>query len=560
MNDPGYDGSALDDLSATPVAPTPAPEAPTLPVAARLRRRQRGQALPLMALALVVLLGFTGLALDVSMLLLRTLQQQRAADAAALAGVVQLPDYTANAIRVARDYAGRNGYIHDTNGGYPQVTVIKVANYNTRIKVTINALHDVYFMRIFGIDTVPIERTAEAIYAKPIRLGCNKCVTFGVGNQNPKLVHDADPQNQCKGCVLTTDRITNFWAAISGPGSKYDSGDEYNSKYLADGGWDGSCPGIIGVGTGNVDYVPRSPANKGAGYSYGLYVEPNNSPLKIYVYDPAQYYRPLSSGNTDPDTLDSQPCYIGPGSDPTRYRFRTYYTIYRPDQTPDDFTDDVVYSETSFIDTNDPAKHNHWFELATLDPGLLGQGLGDYRLQVTTDDELTPGVYGAGNNQYALALGGDRTPTNSETIYAFKRMSILNNIRNVPVGTSLTFDLAQIPKENAGDRLTIRMFDPGDFSCNSYVQLLGPDGTVQNFKQDWILDTDRIDTTTCATLPCLRPYNGRWTSMGVQLPPTYNGGWWSIKYTVGGCRTNPFTADRTVWEILLIGNPIHLVP
>src|SRR4051794_23762499 len=73
-----------------------APQAPPTGMTAA-PRRARGQALPLIALMMIALIGFTGLAVDVSFLLLRTLQQQRAADAAALAGVIKLPQDTSAA-------------------------------------------------------------------------------------------------------------------------------------------------------------------------------------------------------------------------------------------------------------------------------------------------------------------------------------------------------------------------------------------------------------------------------------------------------------------------------
>lgn len=52
----------------------------------RLRRQPRGQALVTMAVSMVVLLGFVGLAIDVGMLMVTRNEMQNAADAAALAG------------------------------------------------------------------------------------------------------------------------------------------------------------------------------------------------------------------------------------------------------------------------------------------------------------------------------------------------------------------------------------------------------------------------------------------------------------------------------------------
>src|SRR2546422_931554 len=55
-------------------------------VGRRLRKQTRGQALVTMAVSMVVLLGFVGLAIDVGMLMVTRNEMQNAADAAALAG------------------------------------------------------------------------------------------------------------------------------------------------------------------------------------------------------------------------------------------------------------------------------------------------------------------------------------------------------------------------------------------------------------------------------------------------------------------------------------------
>src|SRR5437899_935377 len=57
----------------------------------RLSRDDRGQTLVVVALLLTMLLGFVGLAVDVAWYELNLIRMQRAADAAALAGVVYLP-------------------------------------------------------------------------------------------------------------------------------------------------------------------------------------------------------------------------------------------------------------------------------------------------------------------------------------------------------------------------------------------------------------------------------------------------------------------------------------
>lgn len=76
--------------------------------------RERGQALVLGVLALVVLIGFTALSVDVGFFLRHRALVQQAADAAALAGSQALPDDPVAAEQIAREYAEKNGVDPDT--------------------------------------------------------------------------------------------------------------------------------------------------------------------------------------------------------------------------------------------------------------------------------------------------------------------------------------------------------------------------------------------------------------------------------------------------------------
>lgn len=75
---------------------------------AKVARKESGQVLVLAALSLVVLIGFTGLTVDVGMAQYTRSKMQNAADAAALAGASELPT-AGTAIITATDYAASNG-------------------------------------------------------------------------------------------------------------------------------------------------------------------------------------------------------------------------------------------------------------------------------------------------------------------------------------------------------------------------------------------------------------------------------------------------------------------
>lgn len=122
----------------------------------RLRADERGQVLMLSALLLLPMLGFAGLALDVGTLTKTRWELQHAADAAALAGVQELPACNGPAVAKAQEWAD--------NGAYAATTVeatVEGAACDT-IRVMLRADVPMSFMRLFGIDTRETYGTATA--------------------------------------------------------------------------------------------------------------------------------------------------------------------------------------------------------------------------------------------------------------------------------------------------------------------------------------------------------------------------------------------------------------
>src|SRR3972149_9190558 len=72
---------------------------------ARGQKTERGQALIMFALGLAVLLGFTAMAIDVGLLYEDRRHLQNTADAAALAGVAELPQNPSEAKAKAQEWA-----------------------------------------------------------------------------------------------------------------------------------------------------------------------------------------------------------------------------------------------------------------------------------------------------------------------------------------------------------------------------------------------------------------------------------------------------------------------
>ena len=152
---------------------------------ARSRRKvlaQRGQVLALLAMSIFVLIGFVAIVIDISWYWSNSLRVQRAADAAALAGAVDLPTNPGSAgvltlgtgIGDALKEAAKNGY---TNGiGGVAVTpvpdnVAKAGGNANQMDVTISAPVSTFFMRAFGITTITATRSSKALYTLPVPMG-----------------------------------------------------------------------------------------------------------------------------------------------------------------------------------------------------------------------------------------------------------------------------------------------------------------------------------------------------------------------------------------------------
>lgn len=120
-----------------------------------LRNRSQGQALPIIAMLLVVFIGLLGLAIDMGRLYIARTELSRAIDAAALAGVIELPDMD-DAQTKASAYITDNQA--DVVPSFPAVS----EQFQIRVKGTRTV--DMLFMGIFGFGSINIDATATAGY------------------------------------------------------------------------------------------------------------------------------------------------------------------------------------------------------------------------------------------------------------------------------------------------------------------------------------------------------------------------------------------------------------
>ncbi|HKV88751.1 MAG TPA: TadG family pilus assembly protein [Candidatus Dormibacteraeota bacterium] len=155
---------------------------------------QPGQAIVLVALMIVVLIGAIGLAIDGGLGYYYNNQAERAAGAAALSGVIFMPgQFTpAQAIPAATGNdatdraiaeAGKNGFTAysaiacgggsctATGSNGLTVTVAVVPGFDNKLSVTVTRSVPTFFMSFFGISAFTVSRTAIATYLPPLSLG-----------------------------------------------------------------------------------------------------------------------------------------------------------------------------------------------------------------------------------------------------------------------------------------------------------------------------------------------------------------------------------------------------
>src|SRR2546427_12457528 len=112
-------------------------------------RDDRGQTLVIVALTLTALFGFVGLVADIGWYELNMVRLQRAADAAALAGVVYLPGNVTGAVTAAQNEASKNGFANGSNG--VTVTATPIVLNGAVMDLNICAHVSTYLSRLYGI-------------------------------------------------------------------------------------------------------------------------------------------------------------------------------------------------------------------------------------------------------------------------------------------------------------------------------------------------------------------------------------------------------------------------
>ncbi len=133
------------------------------------RSRSRAQIVVIFAMSIIAFVGLCAVVIDISWYWSNNLRMQRAADAAALAGVVWLPGNVSTAVTVAQAEAAKNGFTNGT--GSVTVTPTQDSLNNRRLKVHIEGDVGTFFARVLGLNTFHATADSKAEYVLPVPMG-----------------------------------------------------------------------------------------------------------------------------------------------------------------------------------------------------------------------------------------------------------------------------------------------------------------------------------------------------------------------------------------------------
>jgi Flp pilus assembly protein TadG len=272
----------------------------------RVTRRLRGRdeagyvTVVISILIPALFIGLAATAVDTSRWYLEGERVQKAADAAALAGVPFLPQDMASARTRALEVARRNGY----DDADPNVSVtVTQGDRSTQLRVTISSTITNQFGQIIGVDSTGITRTAVADFTGPAPMG-SPCNTFGTEPPAGAGAVSPAPTGSAIGSVRPGNCPQNpmMWATVEGPDTPKREGDRYSTE---------SCYGgeDLCSGAANSEYPEGSDKKGERGYFWVIKVQPSmvNRPIQLQLYDPAFVLTGVLCGNNTSASTDQLP-------------------------------------------------------------------------------------------------------------------------------------------------------------------------------------------------------------------------------------------------------------
>jgi Flp pilus assembly protein TadG len=504
------------------------------------RSGERGYVLLLTALILPALMLMAAFAVDLGSWYARAAQLQRGADAAALAGVVWMPNDFDKAEDEAIAAATRNGLVNGQDN--ITVSVTRVPNESQQLLVTITDSNvEAYFGQVV-LDHITLKRSATARFVLPIPLG-SPLSSFG--NQGV-------PPN-----TGVTDTYPQFWAAINPPYTAKANGDPYATKCVDI----TSSNNVARCSSTNTEY-------RKSGYLYAVTVPQSavtlGQKLTVQIFDaPFNVEGTFNGSGTGEGNIG-----VNDSTGPP-----ITYELYAADNTPLDNSDNPSTAGTCssgpglLSSAKVTTANNQWITVCEIT--VTKSGVFPLRVK-SSDNAPSPAVdTGEGSAHYAVraklgtqAFGTTNWTTTQPRIYALNDMSIFTG----GVASNSSFYLAEVESIYAGKSLTIDLYDPGDGNAGNFdLSVMQPNGSTAQCAYSnpagtlGSVGTCTIRTRSTTSNPANR-YGGIWLKIVVKLPANYTCAtgacWWKVKYVY---TNSAQPTDRTVWRANITGDPVGLV-
>ena len=570
--------------------------------------RSNGQVAVIFGGAIFVIVLLMALVIDLSWYWANSLRVQRAADSAALAGVVWLPGDPATASTTALAAAKRNGY-DSTVVGITVTPAVDAAN-NKRLYVTVSAPVNTFFMRLIGLNTITASYKSHAEYVLPVPMGSpeNYYGNFGVirndtttsssgvvTNLGNVVQNGPSPLSPCPGgvlpaghCFLMNNSVLmnphDFWGTMNTEGAANVNGDAYMPYYDTNtSAVSPACSTITAI---------RACYDATNYYNYAIEMQPGSTNGSVYIFDPEFCATATNSGTADRWFSGSSPVssyfelyntnnQIYVNSVPPQTLIASSNTLFQQIAASDPtmggpntgggIQDCRGLTTTSYGDGRD--YHNRWYLLAS---GLTGGANGTiYRLHTTTTQasNVAQQRNTDGENSFSVYASASGT---APKVYGLGAMQMFTPLSASGPAVSSEFYLAQIGAEHAGKTVEVSLWDPGDTSpltASIEVELPTAAGTWVGSNQmsySAVTGTTNSNAVACnptvispvSSIVTANPnshFNGCWLTIDVPIPPGYTApqsGWWKIKYTMSGSGTSN---DVTTWKVGIKGNPVHLI-
>lgn len=257
-------------------------------------RDEHGYAAVMVALFVsTVLVGLLAIALDTGMWYVEREDAQKAADAAALAGVPYLPQDMESARTRAYEVAAVNGFCAPAlpssqcpSGAVPATVAVTGTDRATELRVSIRSAQTNQFGQILGIGKAEITQEATADYQGSAPMG-SPCNTFGnepsagSGTSSPTPRGTSARPSGLANCTSAPQ----LWAGIQGVNTNKQNGDRYMNRF---------CNAVSAIDhcqntTLNSEYGTTSGRPGKYGYFWLVRVlkGAEKRPISLQLYDPA---------------------------------------------------------------------------------------------------------------------------------------------------------------------------------------------------------------------------------------------------------------------------------